>query len=218
MQSLFEQERPGTWGEVLGQEKAKGKVEVLRRRGLAGRAYWISGPSGTGKTTIARILASEIAEPWAIEEVDATTLTPGRLREIESTWGSLPLASRPGRAYLVNEAHGLRRDAVRQLLVMLERIPRHCIVVFTTTLDGMNLFGDAQEDAHPLLSRCTELRLTSQGLAKPGAARLLEIANAEGLRNGDSDSDLLKRLERIIHESRGNLRAAIQRVEEGALL
>ena len=64
----------------MGQDKALRRLEVLRRRGLAGRAYWISGQSGTGKTTIARLIAAEIADDLHVEELDASDLTPGRLR------------------------------------------------------------------------------------------------------------------------------------------
>ena len=64
MTALYEQYRPRTFDEVVGQDKAIGKVEALRKRGLAGRAYWISGQSGTGKTTIARLIAAEVASEW----------------------------------------------------------------------------------------------------------------------------------------------------------
>ena len=54
---LHEQYRPHSWGEVVAQPKILRQIDTLRRRGLAGRAYWISGESGTGKTTIARLIA-----------------------------------------------------------------------------------------------------------------------------------------------------------------
>ena len=60
---LYEQYRPTTWAEIVGQDKVIARIEHLRLRGLAGRAYWIAGQSGTGKTTIARLLASENASP-----------------------------------------------------------------------------------------------------------------------------------------------------------
>ena len=70
MRQLHEQYRPQAWSEVVGQDKALAKIGRLRKRGLAGRAYWISGQSGTGKTTIARLIASEVASEWCTEEVD----------------------------------------------------------------------------------------------------------------------------------------------------
>src|SRR4051812_28754670 len=115
--SLVERYRPATWAEVIGQDKTVAKVRALAAKGaLAGRAYWISGSSGTGKTTIARLLAAEVADDFSVEEVDATGLTAAALRDLErasyvSGWGE-----KGGRAYIVNEAHGLRRDVIRQLL------------------------------------------------------------------------------------------------------
>ncbi|NQU20173.1 MAG: hypothetical protein HQ567_02745, partial [Candidatus Nealsonbacteria bacterium] len=69
MSALYEQYRPREWSEVVGQDKIIAKIARLRKRGLAGRAYWLSGQSGTGKSTTARILAAEIASEWCIEEV-----------------------------------------------------------------------------------------------------------------------------------------------------
>jgi len=77
---LHEQYRPASWPEVVGQDKVLAKIQTLRKRGLAGRAFWITGQSGTGKTTIARLIAAELADETAIEEVDAETLTPGQIQ------------------------------------------------------------------------------------------------------------------------------------------
>ncbi len=79
MMQLHEQNRPRCWSEVVGQDKVLAKVERLRKRGLAGRAYWLSGQSGTGKTTIARLIAAEVADSIATEELDATECTPAMI-------------------------------------------------------------------------------------------------------------------------------------------
>ncbi len=208
---LFEQYRPKTWEDVVGQAKALAKIDVLRRRGLAGRAFWLSGPSGVGKTSIAKLLAGEVADPFYVTEIDATDLTPARLRELEYQ-SHLGAPGKGGRAFIVNESHGLRRDAVRQLLVGLERIPGHVVWIFTTTTEGLTLFEE-MDDSSPLLSRCTELALTSQGLAKPGAKRLREIAQAEGL-----DGQPIEKYVRLMGDCKNNLRRALQKIEEGAMI
>jgi DNA polymerase III gamma/tau subunit len=90
---LTEQYRPQTWGDVVGQDRAVSRLRALAQRGLGGRAYWISGQSGTGKTTIARLIAAELAEPWNVEEWDAAELTAdAMLQAIEA--GEM-LAGRP---------------------------------------------------------------------------------------------------------------------------
>ena len=53
---LYEKYRPKTLEEVVGQENAKKQIEIALRSGWGGKAYWISGASGTGKTTLTRIL------------------------------------------------------------------------------------------------------------------------------------------------------------------
>lgn len=68
---LSEEYRAHTWSDVVGQDKAIARIAALWQRGLAGRAFWITGQSGTGKTTIARLICGEIADPTCIIEIDA---------------------------------------------------------------------------------------------------------------------------------------------------
>jgi DNA polymerase-3 subunit gamma/tau len=208
---LHEQYRPSNWTEVVGQEKALVQIEALRPRGFGGRAYWISGQSGTGKTTIAKLLAGEIAEPLCTEEIDATDMTPAKLREIEDNmqtygWGG------KGRAFIINEAHGLRKDAIRQLLVLLERLPSHVVMIFTTTCEGNESLFEDNIDAHPLLSRCQEIPLSRRDLAQAFAERAKQIALAEGL-NGMDDSEYLK----LVRNCKNNMRAVLQAIEAGVM-
>ena len=80
---LAEQYRPKTWAEVVGQEKIVQRIQALAKRGLAGRAYWLSGGSGQGKTTIARLVAAEVADALFTRELDAAALTVSELQELE---------------------------------------------------------------------------------------------------------------------------------------
>lgn len=209
---LYEKYRPTTFADVVGQDKAVARLRRLAEGGnLGGRAFWISGGSGTGKTTVARILAAEVADPMFTVELDAHDLTPAKLRELEYD-SHYSAFGKGGRAYIVNEAHGLRKDTVRQLLVLLERVKDNALWVFTTTVDGQTEFEDCGLDAGPLLSRCIRVSLTTQGLCKPFALRVQEIAQLEGL-----DGQPLARYERLLKLNANNFRAALQAVEAGEM-
>ena len=210
--NLYEKYRPAQWSEVLGQDKVIDQICQLRKRGLAGRAYWLTGGSGQGKTTIARLLAAEVADQWYVEELDATGLTPAALTKIETSLQTYSMG-KGGRALIINEAHGLSRPAVRQLLVLLERLPSHVVIIFTTTNEGQLSFFEDKQDAAPLLSRCLRLDLARRGLAEPFAQRALEIANKENL-NGQP----IERYIRLCKDHRNNMRSILQAIETGAML
>ncbi len=215
MTSLAEKYRPRTLDEFIGQPKA---VKVLRlhqqQGGYAGRAYWVTGARGNGKTTLARIIAADVADGFFTGELDAGELTTERLREIEREQYLYGWGDKPGRAYIVNESHGLRAQTVRMLKTILESgsIPAHVVWCFTTTkVEELKLF-DGAEDVSPLLARCTQIALTNQGLRSVAPARLKTIAEMEGL-----DGQDLARYEREWKEH-PDFRECINRIADGAML
>jgi len=212
---LHEQVRPSVWADVVGQDEIIAQIMAIKSRsGIAGRAWWIQGKSGTGKTTIAKLIAAEIADLFFTQELDAETLTVSDLARID---GEMRLygcgaGGKNGRAFIINEAHGLRKPVIRKLLTMLEPLPSHVVFIFTTTTDGLTMFEDCQIDAAPLLSRCEVLALNQRNLAKPFAERAQKIARQFGL-----DGQPIEKYVRLVNDKGANLRAVLQAIEAGKM-
>lgn len=212
-QPIYERFRPRSLAEVLGQPRAVAGIRsVLDRGGFGGRSVWLSGASGTGKTTLARIIADSVADDWAVTECVGRELSASGVREL---WRGLECYSmgKGGRAVIINEAHGLSSPAIEVLLDALEAVPSHAVVIFTTTKDGQEgLFAD-HDDAGPLLGRCLRFNLTNQGLAEAFAARALEIARGEGL-----DGQPIEAYVKLARKCKNSMRAMLTEIEAGAMI
>ncbi len=208
---LYEQYRPQNWEDVKGQDAIVARIAMMRKRGLAGKAYFLTGASGSGKTTIARLIGKEIADDFMVREVDAPGLSVADLDEIERSASVFGWGQKTGRVFILNEAHALRAACVDKLLTMLERIPSHVAFIFTTTSEGALDFNDSPH-AKAFLSRCVRLDLARRDLAKPFAERLREIALAEGF--GDISPEKALKAVQIRFN---NLRACLMALESGEL-
>ncbi len=155
-QALYLKYRPRTFSEVAGQEHVTRTLKGALALGRVAHAYLFTGPRGTGKTTIARLLAkavnclaeSDDAKPCndcavcrAINEermldlieIDAASNTS--VEDVRDLRGKVDF--RPGEArykvYIIDEVHMLSTAAFNALLKTLEEPPPHVIFILATT-------------------------------------------------------------------------------------
>lgn len=215
---LYQQYRPKTWAEYVGQSKAATTVRrIIERPGFDRGAFWIEAAgannSGVGKTTLAWLIAHQLADDFFVTELDGSRCDKRAVEAIESsarlrTWST----DKPFKVWIVNEAHAMTQGAVDSLLTFLECLPEHCVLIFTTTRRvDESLFGD--HDSGPFASRCHCVTLTNQGIAKTFAERARWIAQQEGL-----DGQPIERYVLLVRECGNNMRTVLQRIEAGAMV
>ena len=140
-QALYRKYRSKSLSEIVGQEHITDTLSKALASGRISHAYLFSGPRGTGKTSIARILAHEInglpytddAAHLDIIEIDAASNR--RIDEIRDLRDKVYIAPTSGKykVYIIDEVHMLTREAFNALLKTLEEPPAHVVFILATT-------------------------------------------------------------------------------------
>jgi DNA polymerase-3 subunit gamma/tau len=133
-QTLYRQYRPHGFDEVRGQEQVTGVLEKAIKNKKIGHAYLFCGTRGTGKTSVARILARELGvSDKDLYEMDAASNRGiDDIRELREGVYAMPFES-PYKFYIIDEAHMLTKEAWNAFLKTLEEPPAHAIFVLATT-------------------------------------------------------------------------------------
>ena len=191
-QALYRTYRPGTFDEVVGQEYIVRTLQNAVKYNKIAHAYLFCGPRGTGKTSIARILAKAVnceseekpcnqcasckmieegTHPDVVEIDGASYGNVENTREIIDRVKYAPLQGKY-KIYIIDEVHMLSNNAFNSLLKTLEEPPAHAIFILATT--------DPLKVLPTIVSRCQRFdfgKVKTQDISN----RIEYILNNEGI-------------------------------------
>lgn len=139
--ALYRKYRSKSLDEIIGQEHITKTLANAIKQAKISHAYLFTGPRGTGKTSIARILAHEINDlPYTddathldIIEIDAASNRRiDDIRELREKVHIAPIAGKY-KVYIIDEVHMLTTESFNALLKTLEEPPEHVIFILATT-------------------------------------------------------------------------------------
>lgn len=217
--ALYRKYRPVDFDSVYGQEEVVTVIKNAINNNMVSHAYLFCGPRGTGKTTIAKIIARMVncenlidGKPCGkcyncinflnsndIVEIDAASNNGvDEIRELRDKINLVP-SNAKYKVYIIDEVHMLTTQAFNALLKTLEEPPAHVIFILATT--------EPHKIPLTIASRCQKFRFTKIN-SKKIVDRLSEIAKLENI---TASEDVLYEIARI---SDGGMRDAINFLDQ----
>ena len=219
--ALYLRWRPRRFEDVVGQEHVTRTLRNAVKLGRPSHAYLFTGPRGTGKTSVARILYRAVncenpmdgdpdntcaicraaLENRALDLVEIDAASTGGIADIRDLREKVGYRPNEGRyrVYIIDEAHEMSNAAWDALLKTLEEPPPHALFVLATT--------DAHKVPPTIVSRCQRFdfrRIPFQETKE----QLARVAAAEGMQ---IDAAVLERLALV---ARGGLRDGLSLLDQ----
>ncbi|MFA5603875.1 MAG: DNA polymerase III subunit gamma/tau [Bacilli bacterium] len=223
-QSLYRKYRPQTLEEVVGQKVI---IKILKNEIASNKithAYLFTGPRGTGKTSVAKVLAktvncinlkeyepcnkcvncTQIIQKQSVDIVEIDAASNNGVDEIRELKSKVSLVPSIGKykIYIIDEVHMLTIGAFNALLKTLEEPPSHIIFILATT--------EPHKIPETILSRCQKFefkRIDEKSMSQ----RLKYICEKEAI-SIEEDA-----LEEIVRFSSGGMRDAISMLEQSSV-
>ncbi|TML61694.1 MAG: DNA polymerase III subunit gamma/tau [Actinobacteria bacterium] len=219
--ALYRKYRPQDFDEVVGQEAIVRTLKNAITSGQVRQAYLFAGPRGTGKTSLARILAKglncvqgptptpdkvcnpcvTIANGTSLDVIEMDAASQRGIDDIREIRERVVLQPAEGRykVYILDEAHQLTDAAWNALLKLIEEPPPHLVFVFCTT--------DLSKVLPTVRSRCQTFVFARPRL--PELVRLLRrVADGEDIQVPDQALALVAR------GARGSFRDAVSTLDQ----